>query len=650
MKRLFAALATFSLAETFGRHPVMAGVLSLLGVGSGAVITTNLITPALTPFISSNFDPTQPIGTTNNGLKPNGGSGGAFAMPAGNSGGYAGSFALYGEMFVNPNLGTNGSELPFPGMFLAENSQPGVPQFTFQRTANGGIPGSNWEFGTGVLNATPSATPGSGYATGIYPWKAIGGGCSREPSGLWRGGGTLIYINDPGFGCTTAPSLNMQTIPGAGAQQTGITATCSSGGAGMLITTSVPVLPAAQPGLTYALSGFTTSGGTSINTTLTAVTVTGSGPYNVVGTATGTCPTISSTGNFESGTGAAFSFANAGFGGVGITTHNGDHICSVMGEYGDDSAFPGAQFFSMTDIKGNALTGSPALVPYSNMGTASATGSTTNGSNVLTISSTTPFPITSAAWSNTVGGFPNLGLVTFQVSSNPGFTPGSHFLVSGMSPSSVNGYYVAVNGTNSTQVIGNQMTGANGIPQVYANPGAISTATTPQLVSVIIPGMIPLGSTAGGAITPAGMLVNPYGAGGTSGTGGAGTYQMSSNASITITNGLIFFYNSFYYSAALSNNPAGGVATVRPQGTTGDFIGTLGTSNPNISGSLHANWGGGLGNFAMLAGALPPDSTAAPSTADLASICTKQTDIQSYARDSDDGGQTHQGPVSLWPG
>src|SRR4029077_19983761 len=100
--------------------------------------------------------------------------------------------------------------------------------------------------------------------------------------------------------------------------------------------------------------------------------------------------------------------------------------------------------------------------------------------------------------------------------------------------------------------------------------------------------------------------------------------------------------NSFYYSAALSSNPAGGVTTVRPQGTTGDFIGTLGTSNPNISGSLHANWGGGLGNFAMLAGALPPDSTAAPSTADLASICTKQTDIQSYAKTLTTGGQTNK--------
>ena len=71
-------------------------------------------------------------------------------------------------------------------------------------------------------------------------------------------------------------------------------------------------------------------------------------------------------------------FGTNGYRGTGITTTPGQHICGIIGEYGDDSAskFPGAQFIHMVDDKGNALNGAPALVPWLNRGTANATGYT----------------------------------------------------------------------------------------------------------------------------------------------------------------------------------------------------------------------------------------------------------------------------------
>src|ERR1700677_203696 len=92
MKRFLASLSTISLIEVIGRHPAMAaGMLSLLGVGGGAVISGMLTPPTLLPQISSNFNPNQTIGTTNNGLKPNGGTAGAVEPPVGPSTGATGS-------------------------------------------------------------------------------------------------------------------------------------------------------------------------------------------------------------------------------------------------------------------------------------------------------------------------------------------------------------------------------------------------------------------------------------------------------------------------------------------------------------------------------------------------------------------------------
>jgi hypothetical protein len=51
MKRFFTSLITFSLIEATGRHPAIAGVLMLLGVGGGAVGISQLTTPTIVPFI-----------------------------------------------------------------------------------------------------------------------------------------------------------------------------------------------------------------------------------------------------------------------------------------------------------------------------------------------------------------------------------------------------------------------------------------------------------------------------------------------------------------------------------------------------------------------------------------------------------------------
>ena len=90
---------------------------------------------------------------------------------------------------------------------------------------------------------------------------------------------------------------------------------------------------------------------------------------------------------------------------------------------------------------------------------------------------------------------------------------------------SVNQTYVAVAGTTQTgtTIVGNPISGAGGTPQGFASsPGTISTGSSPQLVSDILPGMHVLGAY-GGAV------VSPYGTFGGTGTGGTGTYGLTVN-------------------------------------------------------------------------------------------------------------------------
>ena len=186
----------------------------------------------------------------------------------------------------------------------------------------------------------------------------------------------------------------------------------------------------------------------------------------------------------------------------------------------------------------------------------------------------------------------------------------------------------SITGSGPYIVTGNPLSGPNGIPQAIGAPGTITGSGT--LVSVILPGQTILGAT------PNPTYILPYGTNGTTGVGADGTYALSANQTVAIGSSgspvTIFTFSSFYYSAAVNGGiPAGGTVTVRLNSTIGDFIPTLGTAIASVSGSAKAGWGGSLGNFATLWGVLPSQAGGAPSISDLASICTKQTDIRAYA-------------------
>ena len=224
MKRFFTSLATFSLVETIGRHPaIAAGVLTLLGLGGGAGVAM-LFTPTITPQPSAYFDMNSAFGVTNNALKPNNGVAGALELPTTATN----SFAIYVEGPVDPNLGVGAGGTEYvlgngavrAGLLLSDNN-PGQPAFLVQRTFSaGGRRDSMVELCQRQhAHDRDGDSGGSGYATGLYPFTATGGACAREPTGVWPGNGTSADIVDPGFNCSTTPTVNPATIPGDGAQQ-----------------------------------------------------------------------------------------------------------------------------------------------------------------------------------------------------------------------------------------------------------------------------------------------------------------------------------------------------------------------------------------------------------------------------------------------
>ena len=93
---------------------------------------------------------------------------------------------------------------------------------SWQRRSAGGVASTALSPLSGVVSL---GAVGSGYNPGIYPWTASGGGCAREPSGVWAPYNGTIDTTDPGFGCNAAPTIAPASIPGVGAQQ-------ATGGAG----------------------------------------------------------------------------------------------------------------------------------------------------------------------------------------------------------------------------------------------------------------------------------------------------------------------------------------------------------------------------------------------------------------------------------
>ena len=139
MKRLFAFLATFSLVETIGRRPALAGILMLLGVGGGAGIA-NLITPSIIPQPATYFNQNQSFGTTTNGLKPNGGTAGAMnsrpMLPV------RLAYYIRGERRFHV-LATTIRKDPFTGAVMNGNTTPGLPSFFFNESFAGQA-GTQW--------------------------------------------------------------------------------------------------------------------------------------------------------------------------------------------------------------------------------------------------------------------------------------------------------------------------------------------------------------------------------------------------------------------------------------------------------------------------------------------------------------------------
>jgi hypothetical protein len=593
MKRIWLAVATFSLAEWVGRHPATAGALMLLGIGGG-IVAGNLITPTITPQAAAYFNQSNAYGVTNNALQPNAGTAGAMFVPTD----VTASFAIPFEAVVDPNLIYSGSAFQnlANGFILGPNQGPGQPFFIVQKPTSNRQFGNWWSAASAanVLSSIGVASPGSTYNTGLYAATATGGGCQVEPSVVFQGGTGFAQVVNPGFNCSGWPSpasVNIAAVPGSGAQQatgSGAATTCAVVNGQAVVTAHVSVAHGLTPGMTYALQGFTPTGYNSA--TYTALQGTTAGVL-VGTTGASSCPAaVTAEGTALSGTGASISFASFsltnpfGQGGTGITTKNGQHICGMLVENGDDSAFPGSAALSIVDDRGNALPGSPALVPNLNQATAFFNGYIVAGTQnpstpALTVTSMIPLTISSAVYNT--GANPNSTITFTMASAIPAnFQIGSEFTVSGLAPSSVNVTYVAIAGTTGSTVVGNPLSGPAGTLLPISPPGAITVVSSPQLVSVILPGMALWGEFA-----PNETVISPYGTFGSTGTGGVGTYGLTTNQA-----------GGTFNNASIA---VGGVMTV--SSTPGDdqlavnqvFSGTGTGGNVTITGYLTGLGGAG---------------------------------------------------------
>ncbi len=389
VKRVLTFLSGLAVAllGPFGRMPAWAQLL-MLGVG-GAIGAAILTPPTLTPQLSAQFDSNISNGTSNNGFKVNGGGAiGSMELPSTISHSWFQTVEGTTDAYFSGSVANQEYALANVMAFVPVNNMMIVlSQFNY--------PGQAWNWWRGLPSTTPATgLAGSGYNSLIYPWTATGGGCAREPSGVWWGNSTFVAISDYGANCNTAPSIAAAAIPGVGAKQalsTGAT-TCVSNSpiAGeMTVTTTVAIAHGVYPGQTFPLSGFSGAGNTGYNATYTALA--GTSGTTLVGettTGAGTCPANSpdTSGGFAlAGTGAAISlpqFTNtspfASNGGQGILFKNNDHFCAIIGQYGDDSPTPGVQFFHVVDQNGTAYNGAPSVPAILNQGAVSFNGYVTS--------------------------------------------------------------------------------------------------------------------------------------------------------------------------------------------------------------------------------------------------------------------------------
>ena len=564
MKLFFSLFAAFSLWECCGRHPAWAGLITLLGAGTVIGGAAPLTPPAITPQPSLVFSQSNGYGNINQGMKPNGGTVGSMELPGSTTPNCTTptcSFALYHEFMVgsvNPGsslFGQGGSSL---ALLTAVNYGPST--LVLQSSVN-----NPWWLPTVGAQPNSSFAPatysphGTNYNGGIYTWTATDGCPSangvgaREPQGavLPSGPNPTIYTIDPGLLCGEnasgqAPQVNFPSIPGIGANQaTGPSSTppasattCASSAptsSEYTVTVHVGVAHGLNPGQSFTLAGFTPS---SYNETYSALP--GTSGTTLVGSysnGTGTCPgAITAEGNVGAGSGATITVTAPSATlnpytyqvGTGIQFVPSQRACGMFGEFGADSAFPGAQFAKYTDITGTDLPGSPVVSPWLNQGATNFTGYTITGAQsagnpALTVTAMNSYTVSTASFNATTG------YATFTMSQNPGFIVGSEFTVSGVTTSgggSFNLTYVATAGTSGTTIVGNPLSGPIGLPQASSLTGS-STGSGGAMVGVIMPGM---------AMPGASGLISPFGTFGSTGVGGTGTYGLTATqATFTFT-------------------------------------------------------------------------------------------------------------------
>jgi hypothetical protein len=643
MKRFAIILA--ALLRAAQAHACM----TLTGVGSCGNSGPHPITgPSIVPFSSSYFTHGNTAFTTNIALKPNGGTVGALQFPTQ----VTNSMYIYGDFQVDASLNysVGGGEYALGssagiGLVISSNG-PGTPQWFAQRNLGGAVPGSQWWNAYGVDTfqtlSAPNATAPAGFNSGNFPFTATTNPCqisasSRNPSYVWTGQGGSFFVVDPGFNCGAAPTLttaNMAEIAGSGARQSTSSTTCAPASpiaTEVTVTTNVGVAHGIAPGQSYKLQGFTPTGYNATYVALPATTAT-TLVGEAAGSPAGTCPVVvSAEGTALGGTATSFNpiaipiVATNGFrnGPTGILSHNGQHVCGIVGEYGDDSNFPGAQFASFVDANGSPLTGAPAVVTSLNQANAFFTATITVAQPSLVVSAMTSFSITSASYVAASGSTP--AKASFVFGAAPKFIAGTEFTVSGMTPAGYNQTYVADGATTQAgaTVVGIPLTAPLGVPA--ASFASLAAGGTGAAVTVIMPGMNVFSLASGTVISP----FIP----GQTGTGGIGTYQLSATQTVNATPTAYFAYPAHYYSAV-----TGGTLTRRAASLLGDFWTLIG-SNSTLSTS-NQGWGGSVGNLSTVYGVFPMTSAGLPDSTQLAALCQKSQTIPTFAAAQTAAGNT----------
>ena len=206
-------------------------------------------------------------------------------------------------------------------------------------------------------------------------------------------------------------------------------------------------------------------------------------------------------------------------------------------------------------------------------------------------------------------------------------------------------------GTGSTLTAGTYALTGN--QASYTFTGSI-TATTLTLTStpapLLAPGQSLTSSTGGGfSATHVVALLTGSGASGStysvdvSQTAAAGTITAAGTLFSSGTPGVIFAAPTFYQTIAPSATLPGAVTPIAQGslgGISGDFINELGSLNNTVITTQDTTWPGAEANTGMLWGQFPLTTSGAPDTTQLANICKKTEDVQTFVQAQTAGGNT----------